>query len=204
MWILDIQTLVLTDIRQVIYPLGHLLSCRHVWLYLPFSLWQLLNWELMAVPSLSPDLTPLPRSLVLPYPFSFIVTQINQPISDHGNWTICCEFNRICYWWKQASWFIHGMCSQDMPRLAPSCRSEKNWDVKFPETNVLANCLLWHFNWNLLFGKYSCHLNQDFLGLFCFQLVAQLHVGISDVEAAVKSLGQMLPPPLASMELSLI
>lgn len=87
------------------------------------------------------------------------------------------------------------MCSQDMPRLAPSCRSEKNWDVKFPETNVLANCLLWHFNWNLLFGKYSCHLNQDFLGLFCFQLVAQLHVGISDVAAAVKSSGQMLPSP---------
>lgn len=33
MWVLDIQTLVLTDIRQVIYPLGHLLSCRHVCLF---------------------------------------------------------------------------------------------------------------------------------------------------------------------------
>lgn len=48
--------------------------------------------------------------------------------------------------------------------------------------------------------KYSCHLNQDFFSLFHFQLVAQIHVGMLDGAAAPKSLGQMLPPPFASLK----
>lgn len=73
----------------------------HFWLYFPTLIFHRQSLQQQLCPA--PDQPSLPGSSIFLHLVSFIAAQINQPISNHGNWTICCEFKQICYWGKQAS-----------------------------------------------------------------------------------------------------